>query len=84
MISHARRLPTHLVNASIPRLNFKSDCNESPSRLRLCRLDRTGQARRLIQHSLLFAAIAAVVSLCAFAVLTAPNVSAVAYPAVQA
>lgn len=27
MISHARRLPTHLVNASIPWLNFKSDCN---------------------------------------------------------
>src|SRR5216684_8899557 len=30
-ISHARRLPTHLVNASIPRLNFKSDCNDRPS-----------------------------------------------------
>ena len=38
-----------LVNASIPRLNFKSDCNESPSQLRLCRLDRARQAQRLIQ-----------------------------------
>src|SRR5664279_1151755 len=29
-ISHARRLPTHLVNASIPLLIFRSDCNDSP------------------------------------------------------
>ena len=48
-ISHARRLPVHLVNASIPRLSFKSDCNEGPSQSRLCRLDRTRQARRPIQ-----------------------------------
>src|SRR5712675_1041228 len=39
-ISQARRLPVHLVNASIPRLIFKSDCNDSPPRLRICRLDR--------------------------------------------
>ena len=30
-ISHARRLPIHLVNASIPRLIFKSDCNDRSS-----------------------------------------------------
>src|SRR5258708_6959565 len=29
-ISHARRLPTHLVNASIPLLSFRSDCKDSP------------------------------------------------------
>src|SRR5260370_24621210 len=29
-ISHASRLPVHLVNASIPRLIFKSDCNDRP------------------------------------------------------
>src|SRR5713226_2983221 len=29
-ISHASRLPVHRVNASIPRLIFKSDCNDSP------------------------------------------------------
>ena len=29
-ISQARRLPVHLVNASIPRLNFKSACNGNP------------------------------------------------------
>ena len=28
-ISHARRLPVQRVNASIPRLNFRSDCNDS-------------------------------------------------------
>ncbi len=42
-ISHARRLPVHRVNASIPRLNFKSDCNDRPSPIRLCRLDRARQ-----------------------------------------
>src|SRR3954465_13738783 len=30
-ISQARRLPVQRVNASIPRLNLKSDCNERPS-----------------------------------------------------
>src|SRR6266852_4659702 len=50
-ISHARRLPTHRVNASIARLRFKSDCNDDPPQLRLCRLDRTRQAQRLIQPS---------------------------------
>src|SRR6266702_610074 len=30
-ISHASRLPVQRVNASILRLNFKSDCNEKPS-----------------------------------------------------
>src|SRR3954453_775673 len=29
-ISHARRLPIHLVNVSIPLLIFKSDCNDGP------------------------------------------------------
>src|SRR5206468_11050636 len=29
-ISHASRLPVHFVNASIPRLNFRSDCNDGP------------------------------------------------------
>src|SRR6266849_1297258 len=32
-ISHARRLPSHLVNASIPRLIFRSDCNDNPPRI---------------------------------------------------
>src|SRR5712692_3751794 len=50
-ISHARRLPSHLVNASIPRLIFRSDCNDSPSQLRLCRLDCTDLAQRLFQPS---------------------------------
>ncbi len=40
-ISHARRLPSHLVNASIPRLIFRSSCNDHPPHVRLCRLDRT-------------------------------------------
>src|SRR5215208_1794660 len=38
-ISHARRLPVHLVNASIPRLIFRSDCNDSPPQFCLCRLE---------------------------------------------
>src|SRR5450432_776860 len=51
-ISHARRLPSHRVNASIPRLTFKSDCNDSPPHhLRFCRLDRACEAQRLIQPS---------------------------------
>src|SRR3954471_15940001 len=29
-MSQARRLPVHLVNASIPRLIFRSDCNDGP------------------------------------------------------
>ena len=33
-ISHASRLPVQRVNASIPRLNFKSDCNDRPPRLK--------------------------------------------------
>src|SRR3954449_1859551 len=48
-ISQARRLPVHFVNASIPRLNFKSDCNDNPPRLRICRLDRANSAQRPIQ-----------------------------------
>src|SRR5450759_3262304 len=31
-ISHARRLPIHLVNASIPLLILRSVCNDSPPR----------------------------------------------------
>ena len=50
-ISHARRLPVHVVNASIPRLIFRSDCNGSPPQLRLCRLDRSRPAQRLFQPS---------------------------------
>src|SRR5207249_4129099 len=30
-ISHARRLPVHRVNASIPWLSFRSDCNDKSS-----------------------------------------------------
>src|SRR5712691_8799890 len=48
-ISQARRLPTHLVNASIPRLTFRSDCNVVLPRLRLCRLDHVRRTQRLIQ-----------------------------------
>src|SRR5712672_4699347 len=50
-INHARRLPVQRVNASIPRLIFRSDCNDSPPQLRFCRLDRAHQAQRLIQSS---------------------------------
>src|SRR5882757_1188288 len=50
-ISHANRLPVHFVNASIPRLIFKSDCNDNPPRLRICRLDCPKWAQRLIQPS---------------------------------
>src|SRR5436305_15263543 len=32
-ISQASRLPNHRVNASIPLLNFRSDCNASPPQL---------------------------------------------------
>src|SRR5258706_12272834 len=32
-ISHARRLPSHLVNASLARLSFRSDCNDSPPQM---------------------------------------------------
>ena len=38
-ISHASRLPVHRVNASIPLLNLRSDCNDGPPQLRLCRLE---------------------------------------------
>ena len=30
-ISHARRFPVQRVNASIPRLTFRSDCNDRSS-----------------------------------------------------
>src|SRR5665213_3490770 len=48
-ISQARRLPVHLVNASIPRLIFRSDCNDGPPHLRFCRLGRADRAQRLVQ-----------------------------------
>src|SRR3954452_8641003 len=40
-ISHARRLPVHRVNASIPRLIFRSDCNVGPPPIGLRCLDYT-------------------------------------------
>src|SRR4051794_34627828 len=40
-ISQARRLPVHFVNASMPRLIFRSDCNDGPPRFCLCRLECT-------------------------------------------
>jgi hypothetical protein len=35
MISHARRFPSHVLIASIPWLNFRSDCTGSPPRFAL-------------------------------------------------
>src|SRR5665647_2424970 len=51
-ISHASRLPVHRVNASIPRLIVRSDCNDSPPQLRLGRLGCTDRAQWPIQPRL--------------------------------
>src|SRR2546421_12514538 len=44
-ISHARRLPVHLVNASIPRLMFRSDCKDGPPQLFFCCLGCTARVQ---------------------------------------
>src|SRR5881398_3272572 len=47
-ISQARRLPVHFVNASIPRLSFKSACNGNPPNSHLS-LVGANRAQRLVQ-----------------------------------